>query len=127
MKPGTTLNEKVQAKPMDTTITIEFFSDTKEHLKTLEQRLKHEHDVDVDLLEPRDATAPALVAIGIRKHGERAENAAQRVAQTLFSFLQDDAAQKQMLLLTIEGDRVDVKNLSVEQIKEIILEAKENE
>jgi len=66
---------------MDTTVTIEFFSDTKEHLKTLEQRLKHEHDVDVDLVEPRDATAPTLVAIGIKKHGERAENAAQRVAQ----------------------------------------------
>jgi|SRR5579859_92802 len=112
---------------MDTTITIEFFSDTKEHLKTLEQRLKHEHDVEVDLVEPRDAMAPTLVAIGIKKHGERAANAAQRVAQTLYSFLQDDAAQKQVLLLTIEGDRVDIKNLSVEQIKEIILEARENE
>ena len=112
---------------MDATITIEFFSDAKEHLKTLEQRLKHEHDVEVDLVEPRDATAPALVAIGIKKHGERAENAAERVAQTLYSFLHDDAAQKQMQLLTIEGDRVDVKNLSVEQIKEIILDARENE
>ncbi len=112
---------------MDTTITIEFFSDTKEHLQTLEQKLKHEHDVDVDLVEPRDAQAPALVAIGIKKHGERAENAAQRVAQTLYSFLHDDPAQKQMLLLTIEGDRIDIKTLSVEQIKEIILEARENE
>jgi hypothetical protein len=112
---------------MDTTITIEFFSDTKEHLKMLEQSLKQEHDVDVDLVEPRDATAPTLVAIGIKKHGERAENAAQRVAQTLYNFLHDDASQKQVLLLTIEGDRVDVKNLSIEQIKEIILSAKENE
>lgn len=112
---------------MDATITIEFFSDTKEHLKTLEQRLKHEHDVDVDLVEPRDTAAPALVAIGIKKHGERAENAAQRVAQTLYSFLHETPAQNRMLLLTIEGDRMDVKELSVEQIKEIILEAKENE
>lgn len=112
---------------MDTTVTIEFFSETKEHLKTLEERLKHEHDVDVDLVEPRDATAPALVAIGIKGHGERAENAAQRVAQTLYSFLQEDEAQKQMQMLTIEGDRVDVKNLSVAQIKEVILEARENE
>ena len=46
---------------MDTTITIEFFSDTKEHLRMLEQSLKHEHDVDVDLVEPRDAQAPAPV------------------------------------------------------------------
>jgi hypothetical protein len=112
---------------MDTTITIEFFSDTREHLKTLEERLKHEHDVDVDLVEPRDATAPALVAIGIKKHGERAENAAQRVAQTLYSFIQGEPAQNQLLLLTIEGDRVSVRDLSVEQIKEIIMEAKENE
>ena len=112
---------------MDTTVTIEFFSDTKEYLKMLEQRLKHEHDVDVDLVEPRDATAPTLLAIGIKKHGERAENAAQRVAQTLYTFLHEDAGQHQALLLTIEGDRVDVKNLSVEQIKEIILEARENE
>jgi hypothetical protein len=130
MKILLVLNEKVQARHMDTTITIEFFSDTKEHLRALEERLKHEHDVDVDLVEPRDLTAPALVAIGIKKHGERAENAAQRVAQTLYSFLHDDAGttgQKQMLLLTIEGDRMDIKTLSVEQIKEIILEAKENE
>ncbi|HKV58324.1 MAG TPA: hypothetical protein VJO32_08575 [Ktedonobacteraceae bacterium] len=112
---------------MDTTITIEFFSDTKEHLKTLEQRLKHERDVDVDMLIPRDATAPALVSIGIKKHGERAEDAAQRVAQTLHSFLHDDSGQKQMLLLTIEGDRMDIQTLSVEQIKEIILEAKAEE
>ena len=58
---------------MDTTITLEFFSETKEHLKTLEQQLKQEHDVDVDLLEPKEATAPVLVAIGIKNHGERAE------------------------------------------------------
>ncbi len=115
---------------MDTTITIEFFSDTKDHLRSLEQRLKHEHDVDVDLVEPRNSTAPALVAIGIKKHGERASNAAQRVAQTLYSFLHDEtgaAGQNQMQLLTIEGDRLDIKTLSVEQIKEIILTARENE
>ena len=112
---------------MDTTITIEFFSDTREHLKTLEERLKHEHDVDVDLLVPRDATAPALVAVGIKHHGERAENAAQRVAQTLYNFIQEEPAQNQMLLLTIEGDRVSVRDLSVEQIKQIMLEARENE
>lgn len=112
---------------MDTTVTIEFFSETKEHLQTLEQHLKHEHDVDVDLLEPRDAGAPMLIAIGIKKHGERAENAAQRVAETLYSFLHEDAEQKQVLMFTIEGDRMDIRNLSVEQIKDILLEARENE
>lgn len=112
---------------MDTTITIEFFSDTRERLQTLEQRLKHERDVDVDLVEPRDATAPALVAIGIKHYDERAENAAQRVAQTLYNFLEEEPAQNRMLMLTIEGDHVNVRDLSVEQIKEIILQARENE
>ena len=115
---------------MDTTITVEFFSDTKEHLSTLEHQLKHEHDVDVDLVEPKHATAPALIAIGIKKHGKRAEDAAQRVAQVLYSFLHDQAnavGQKQILLLTIEGDRVDIESLPFEEIKRIILAAKENE
>jgi hypothetical protein len=115
---------------MDTTISIEFFTDTKEHLKILEHRLKHEHDVDVDLIVPKDMTAPALVSIGIKKSGERAEMAAQRVAQDLYSFLHDDsgaAGQKQIFLITIEGDRVDIENLPVEEIQKIIMAAKEGE
>ena len=115
---------------MYATITIEFFSDTKEHLKTLEQRLKQEHDVDVDLVEPKDATAPALVAIGIKKHAERAEKAAQGVAQILYNFLHDEvgaAGQKRIFLFTIEGDRVDIEPLSVREIEGIILAAKEGE
>ncbi len=70
------------------------------------------------------------MAIGIKKHGERAENAAQRVAQVLYSFLHDEsgaAGQKQILLLTVEGDRMDMEPLSVEQIRGIILEAKAEE
>ena len=115
---------------MDTTITIEFFSDTKQHLKILEHALKHEHDVDVDLVEPKDAIAPVLIAIGIKKGGERAEKAAQRVAQVLYSFLHDEATpagQKRIFLLTIEGDRVDIETLAVEEIERIILAAKEGE
>ncbi len=115
---------------MDTTITIEFFSDTEEHLKSLEHQLKHIHDVGVDLVEPKDATAPALVAIGIKKHGERAQQAAQQVAQVLYSFLHDEAGsggQKQIFLFTIEGDRVDIEPLSAQEIEGIILAAKEGE
>ncbi len=115
---------------MDTTITIEFFSDTEEHLKSLEHQLKHLHDVDVDLVEPRDANAPALVAIGIRKHGERARQAAQEVAQVLYNFLHDQtgsAGRKQIFLFTIEGDRVDIEPLSAQEIADIILAAKEGE
>ena len=115
---------------MDTTITIEFFSDTEEHLKSLEQQLKRIHDVDVDLVEPKDTTAPALVAIGIKKHGERAEQAARQVAQVLYNFLHDEtdsAGQKQIFLFTIEGDRVDIEPLSAQEIADIILAAKEGE
>ncbi|HYU75564.1 MAG TPA: hypothetical protein VEL31_23080 [Ktedonobacteraceae bacterium] len=112
---------------MDTTITLEFFSETKEHLKTLEQQLKHEHDVDVDLLEPKDATAPVLVAIGIKKRGERAEKAAQRVAQILYRLLHDEVGatgQKQIVLFTREGDRVNIESLSIEEIEGILAETR---
>jgi hypothetical protein len=115
---------------MDTTITIEFLSDTEEHLRSLEHQLKHIHDVGVDLVEPKDTTAPALVAIGIKKHGERAQQAAQQVAQVLYSFLHDGAGstgQKQIFLFTIEGDRIDIEPLAVQEIEGIILAAKEGE
>ncbi len=121
------MEKKAQEKSMDTTMTLEFFSETKEHLKTLEQQLKHEHDVDVDLLEPKDTTAPALVAIGIKNHGERAEKAAQRVAQILYRFLHDEAGatgQKQIILFTREGDRVNAESLSVEEIEKILAQTR---
>ncbi len=84
----------------------------------------------MDLVEPRDTTAAALVAIGIKKHGERAQQAAQQVAQVLYSFLHDEAGstgQKQIFLFTIEGDRVDIEPLSIQEIAGIILAAKEGE
>ncbi len=117
---------------MNTTITIEFRSDTKGHLKTLEHRLKQIHDVSVDLVEPRDHTAPVLVAIGIEKSGERAEIAAQNVAQVLYDFLHEDTGtqnqgQKTISVVTIEGDRIDIEPLSVEEIKDMIFEAEEGE
>jgi hypothetical protein len=108
---------------MDTTISLEFFSETKGHLKTLEQQLKHVHDVDVDMLVPKDTTAPVLVAIGIKKHGERAERASQQVAQILYHFLHDEAGaagQKQINLFTSEGDRMNIEPLSVDEIEQIL-------
>jgi|SRR5579864_3702449 len=115
---------------MDTEINLEFFSESKEHLTLLERQLKQVHDVDVGLLVPKDASAPALIAIGIKKSGDRAAKAAQHVAQVLYNFLSNEAGtdgQKQLLLLTIEGDRVDIATLSVEEIEAIILAAKEGE
>ena len=121
---------KKQEKNLNTTFTIEFTSDTEEHLKTLEHQLKHIHDVEVDLVEPKDPAAPALVAIGIDKGGERAERAAQSIAQVLYSFLHDEASaqsQKKIFLVTIEGDRIDIEPLSVEEIQNIIVAALEGE
>src|SRR5258708_39833182 len=108
---------------METTVPIEFPSDTHQHVKELEHQLKHIHDVKVDLVEPRDHTAPALVAVGIDKTGARAEAAAQNVAQVLFNFLHDEASgqsQRTISLITIEGEPIDSEPLTVPQITELI-------
>jgi len=105
-------------------------SDTKQHLRALEQQLKHIHDVKVDLVEPKEHVAPALVAIGINKGGTRAERAAQHVAQVLYDFLRDDTSvesQKKIFLVTIEGERIDIEPLSVKEIERIIVAALEGE
>ncbi|GAC1345920.1 MAG: hypothetical protein NVS4B7_13000 [Ktedonobacteraceae bacterium] len=115
---------------MYTTVTIEFTSDTKQHLKTLEQQLKHISDVKVDLLEPINSAAPALIAIEISKRGERAESASLNVAQVLHDFLREDAStqsQKKIFLVTIEGERVDIEPLSIQEIERIIVAAREGE
>ncbi len=56
-----------------------------------------------------------------------AEKAAQRVAQILYRFFHDEAGatgQKQMVLLTKEGDRVNRESLSVEDIEGILAETR---
>ncbi len=111
-------------------VTIEFFSDTEQHLKTLEHQLKHIRDVDVYLVEPKAKEAPALIAIGINKSGERAEIAAKSVAKVLHDFIHDDTGapgQKKILLFSIEGERVDIEPLSTKDIEKIIFAAKEGE
>ena len=116
---------------MDTTVNIEFTSDTRQHLKTLEQQLKHIHDVKIDLLAPKDISiAPALIAIGLDRHIEKAQRAAHTVAQTLYTFLHGDEAiqgQKKISLVTIEGDRINIESLDAAAIENIILEALEGE
>ena len=51
------VQRKMEKNIMET-ISLEFLSDTKEHLKTLEQQQKHIAGVHVDLVEPRDTTGP---------------------------------------------------------------------
>ena len=111
-------------------VTIEFFSDSEQHLKILENQLKHIHDVDVYLIEPKDAPAPALIAIGITKGGERAAKAAHNIAQVLYDFIHDETGphvQKKILLFTIEGGRIDLEPLTAGEIEGIIVTAKKEE
>ena len=111
-------------------ITIEFFSDTEQHLKILENQLKHIHDVDVYLIEPKDPAAPALVAIGITKGGEKAAAAAHNIAQVLHDFIHDETGprtQEKILMFTIEGGRIDLEPLTANEIEGIIVTAKKEE
>ena len=111
-------------------VTIEFFSDSEEHLQILESQLKHIRDVDVYLIEPKDSAAPALVAIGITKGGERAAKAAHSVSQTLHDFIHGETSpqgQKKILLFTVEGGRIDLEPLTAEEIEGIIVTAKKEE
>jgi hypothetical protein len=111
-------------------VTIEFFSDSEEHLQLLEHQLNHIRDVDVYLIEPKDATAPALVAIGITKGGERAAIAAHNIAQVLHNFIHDETdpqVEKKILLFTIEGGRIDLEPLTADEIEGIIVTAKKEE
>ncbi len=115
---------------MITTVSIEFVGDTEQHLKVLEHELKHIHDVGVDLVMPRDRTAPVLVAIGINKGGERGMQAVQNIAQTLYNFLHTGASapeDKKIYLVTAEGDRVDIEPLSIDEINNVIASAYEGE
>ena len=109
------------------TISLEFLSDTKEHLKTLVQQLKQIHGVHVDLVEARDTTAPALVGVSI---DNTVPETAQNVAQTLYSFLREEQSvqgQKKISLVTIEGNRVNIEDLPVEDIYKIIATAQEGQ
>lgn len=115
---------------MLTTVSIEFVGDTEQHLKELEHALKHIHNIQVDLVQPRDRTAPVLVAIGVNEDRRRAAEVTQNVAQTLYNFLHDGSStadNKKIYLVTAEGDRVDIESLPAEEISRIIAAAYEGE
>ena len=115
---------------MFTTVSIEFVGDTEQHLKVLEHQLKQIHNVAVDLVEPKDHTAPALVAIGINEDRTKVAGATQSIAQTLYSFLHDGtrfSENKKIYLVTAEGDRVDIEPLQANEINNIIAAAYEGE
>jgi hypothetical protein len=116
---------------MFTTVSIEFVGDTEQHLKNLEHALKHIHNVEVDLIAPRDHTAPVLVAIGINADKKRgAAEITQNIAQTLYTFLHAgtaDTNDKKIYLVTAEGDRVDIEPLPAAEISRIISTAYEEQ
>jgi hypothetical protein len=111
---------------MEPTITLEFSSDTREHLHTLEHELKQIHGVQVFFVEPRDEDAPVLISVGVSKKGEQADLEIRRISHTLYDFLHNaasDESQKIINLVTIEGERVNIAPLAAEEIKEIISNA----
>lgn len=111
---------------MATTITLEFTSDTRQHLKELEHELKQIHGMVVFFVEPRDETAPVLISLDVGKKGEQAELAIRRSAHVLYDFLHNRTSEEQratITLVTIEGESVDIAPLAEEEIKEIISQA----
>jgi hypothetical protein len=113
-----------------TTVSIEFVGDTEQHLKVLEHELKHIHNLSVDLVEPRDRSAPVLIAIGINEGRAKAVEVTQSIAQTLYNFLHTGmlvSDDKKIYLVTAEGDRVDIEPLQASEINNIIATAYEGE
>lgn len=113
---------------MATTITLEFTSDTHQHLHELEHQLKQIHGVQVFFVPPRDKAAPVLISLGLSKKGEQADLEIRRVAHTLYEFLHDSkseetGSQKTITLVTIEGESVDIAPLSADEIREIVSKA----
>ena len=112
---------------MTTTFTLEITLETWPHLKDLEYELKQIPGIKVLLVEPRDATAPVLISIGIGKKDEQqADLIIRRIAHVLYDFLHSSAqetSQKHITLVTIEGESVDIAPLSFDEIKQLIVEA----
>lgn len=110
---------------METTITLECTLETREHLKELEHELKQIHGLKVFFVEPKEAGAPVLISISVLHKGEQAELAIRRIAHTLFDFVQGsaEAVHRRVTLVTIEGESVDLTEMSSEEIRQIISEA----
>lgn len=111
---------------METTITLEFFAETQQHLKELEHQLKHIHGIQVFFVLPKDENAPALISIGIGKKGEQADVAIRRITHELYDFLHSskgETSQRKITLVTIEGERIDIAPLTSDEIKQVITEA----
>jgi hypothetical protein len=111
---------------METTITLECTLEIREHLRELEHELKQIHGLKVFFVEPRDADAPVLISISVLHKGEQADLAIRRIAHSLYEFVHssaEEAGRRKLTLVTIEGESVDIKPLSSEEIRQIIAEA----
>jgi hypothetical protein len=113
---------------METTITLEFFADTHQHLEALEHQLKQIHGIQVLLVLPKDSTAPALISLGIGHRGEQAERAIGTIGHVLYDALHSAGERSQKIsLVTIEGENIDISSLGAEEIKGIIADAYTNQ
>jgi hypothetical protein len=109
---------------METTVTLEFISDSLLPLRTLEHELKAIHGLKVFFVEPRDQTAPVLISLGMSKKDEQADLRIRRIAHTLYDFLHGNESQQvQVTLVTIEGESTNIVALESEEIRQIIATA----
>ncbi len=109
---------------MTTTITLEFNAEPR--LSELEHELKLIHGLHVFLAEPRDPSAPVLLSVAIDVHGsEQGHLAVRRIAHTIYDFLHGSQRETQppVMLVTIEGESMDIAPLSYDEIERVIATA----
>lgn len=110
---------------MEITCTLEFTLEARPHLGELEHELKQIHGIQVLLVLPKDENAPALISLGVGRRGEHAEIAIRRITHVIYNFLHGIAPQaaRKIILVTSNGESVDITSLPSEDIKQIISEA----
>ena len=113
---------------MQTTITLEFTTETHEHLAELEYQLKQIHGLQVLFVPPKHKAAPTLISLGIGGKGEHANLAIRRIAHTLYDFLhRADGPSEKITMVTIKGENIDITPLAADQIRQIVADAYANQ
>lgn len=110
---------------METTCTLEFPLEARQYLETLEHEFKQIHGIQVLLVVPESSAVPALISLGVGRGGEHAEIAMRRITHILYDFLHGSASEaaRQIVLVTNEGESIDITSLPSEDIKLILARA----
>jgi hypothetical protein len=112
---------------METTFTIEIPSDIEpKHLQNLEEELNQVEGVEAELIKPKSVVAVTLLILAIIKVGMEAAKASIEVAKSLYDFVQElssrkgNESTKAIVIVTKQGDRIEINDLSIKQIEGII-------